>query len=642
MILSLALAACSLGTFDTGDVDALTNNTQCDSPPEAGPRLLRRLTHAQYDATVSTWLGSDAAPGQAFASDNVEGWFDNHADALLVTSLLADQYRSAAEALAFEAPIDTLLSCDPEALGPAECALVFVDEMGLQAFRRPLNSSDLQRYHSLWEEIAREDGFTEGLRWVLSALLQSPHFLYRMELGVADETGDYRLTSWEVASELSYGLWGAPPDAELMAAAEDDALQTPEELADQVNRMAQDPSLLAAQTWRFVEDWLFLDQLAWVTKDSETYPGFSDVIRQDMSDETRLFVGDLVQTGAALSDLLVADHSYQTAELADWYGHAEPSGTPDDLGFYRVGVNSGLLTHGSLLATHSLPDSSSPVHRGVVVRERLFCQELPPPPSNADVSAPAVDPETSTRDRYEQHTSDPSCSGCHDLIDPLGFGFEAFDGVGRWRDNDNGHAIDDSGAITATSASDGPYVGLFELSQMLAESEDVSLCATEMWLSWSTGQSDQDCAAQSLAQGSLPSETGLVEPLLRQIELASFTVRVGGGDEFPTLAQGQRVDLDSVLIETGGDYSDPVPDTLVWSIDESSSWTEGYCSDGAVTNTSTESVSWSIQTSVQGSVDNIWNAIATPVDDELLFVGESWNDTLGPGETTTFGFCASL
>ena len=217
--LPFGLWACDGGRRDKDDgVDSTVADETCESPAP-GPRLLRRLTHDEYDRSVTDLLGQPSSRGQGFAADDVIGGLMNNAGALDVSSLLADQVRAAAEAAAGEADLTRLVPCDPEEIGKTACASVFIEDFGLRAFRRPLSEDDLSRYLSLWESVAREDGFDAGARWVITAMLQSPHFLYRMELGARGDDGLYHLTGWERATALSYLFWGTTPDDELLDAA---------------------------------------------------------------------------------------------------------------------------------------------------------------------------------------------------------------------------------------------------------------------------------------------------------------------------------------------------------------------------------------------------------------------------------------
>ncbi|MEM6925676.1 MAG: DUF1592 domain-containing protein, partial [Myxococcota bacterium] len=338
---------------------------------EPAERLLRRLTHDEYRRTVRDLTGQTV--DASLAADQVVEGFRNDAHALVVNGLLADQYRTAAEAVGQSFDVDAALPCDPSSEGEVACATDFVREFGLRAFRRPLDAGDVEAYVQLWSDSAQE-GFDEGIRWVVTAMLQSPHFLYRSELGARDVPGRFVLTDWEVATALSYSLWGTMPDDVLFDAADRGALSSDDDIDAQIERMMADPR--AHDTvGRFVEAWLDLDQLATVPRE-----GLSPAAREEMAQATRDQVALWVEGGGTLSTLL---------------------------------LDGELLVDPSVLTTYARPDGSSPVHRGVLVRERLLCEELPPPPPNLDTSPPAVDPTQSTRERYSQHADDPACAGCH-------------------------------------------------------------------------------------------------------------------------------------------------------------------------------------------------------------------------------------
>ena len=174
--------------------------------------------------------------------------------------------------------------------------------------------------------------------------------------------------------------------------------------------------------------------------------------------------------------------------LARLYGVPAPAGDglrPVDL---PAGERAGLLTQAGLLSVHALPDQSSPVHRGKMVREQILCDQMPPQPPNLMVTPPEVDPRRPTRERFAQHAEDPACSGCHRLMDPIGFGFEAYDGIGRFRASDGGRPVDASGEIVDTRDADGPFRGARELAERLAGSRDVRDCAATQWYRFAFGR----------------------------------------------------------------------------------------------------------------------------------------------------------
>ncbi|MEQ1501015.1 MAG: DUF1588 domain-containing protein [Myxococcota bacterium] len=573
------------------------------------PRMLRRLTHDEYARTVHDLVGVDVDPA-SFASDPVVDGFRNDAAALVVTDLLADQYRSTAEAVSDEVDVASLVPCEV-ATGDATCAAAFVESFGYRAFRRPLTQDDLDRYVGLWATIAVEDGFEGGVRWVVAAMLQSPHLLYRSELGVQGDPGAFTLTGWEVATALSYTLYGTTPDAALLQHAADGDLDTPEGVAAVAGTMLADPRTLGAAA-DLVEVWFDLGQLDTVSRDGLT-PELRDAMRQ----ETRDVVEDVAAAGGSLADLMTTRYTIVSPLLATHYGL--PGSGRVDLDGETYG---GLLTHGSVLTTHGKPSGSGPIQRGVTVRERLLCEDLPPPPSNLDTSPPEVDPTLSTRERYEQHSADPACAGCHDKIDPIGFGFERYDQLGRWREDDGGHPIDDRGAID-----DVAFAGPFDLAEVLLDDPRFRTCFGATWRRHATG-----IASCSDDPG---ASVGLLEPLAAVTASAGFRLRAGGPDELDTLAAGVRIEP--------GPVEDPEvpPGELTLALDVVDDWGAGYCADGTVTNGAPDPVVWQVRSPVDGTITNIWNATVAVDGSEFVFDGVDWNRELQPGGVATFGFCAT-
>lgn len=631
-------------------------DTECEAPDELsctatgpGARQLRRLTHDELDNTLADLLGVDAGAAESLAADERVDGFDNNAAALEVGPLYADQVRTLAERVAFDANLTARLPCDPAADGQAPCAARFIEDFGLRAFRRPLTQDDVDRYVALWETVAAEEGFLDGLRWVVAAMVQSPHFLYRMELGEKDGSGTFALTGWEIATELSYLYWRTTPDEELLDAAAAGALSTADGLAEQVARLEADPR--ASETVAdFVDAWLQLDQLATVSRDAATYPDFTTDIRAAMTGETRRLVAD-VATDGNIGDLFLARHTFLTPALAAYYGVPGGSGEADADGYQRVELDGekqgGLLTQGSLLARWALPTSSSPIHRGVMVRERMLCQELAPPPSNLDTSPPAVDPTLSTRERYATHASLPECASCHDQLDPIGFGFEHYDGAGRWRDQDGEHTIDATGEILSSPHTDGTFDGVFGLADLLAASPDVQACYATMWTIWGTGVADTEsltCAAEQLADATPAGTLGLLAPRDALLGFDHFVTRTGESAELDTPAAGERL-TDLALPSDDGPWVDIPWDTesnVDWS-EDTSDWGTGYCTTLTVTNVDDAAVAWRVLMDVPGTVTSSWCVTMTAAGDEMLLTGSPScaNETVAAGGSTSAGWCGS-
>lgn len=608
----------------------------CQDAP--GPRLLRRLTHEQYLNTVRDLLGVEPE-GLAFAPDVAVKGFQNDAAALAVTPLLAEQYRVAAEELAQRAVTTRLAQLVPCHTRPtAECADGFIRGFGRRAFRRPLTVAEVVRYRGIWRAVTLESDFTEGIRWTLSALLQSPHFLYRSELGARDGSGAFQLTPWEVASELSYLFWQTMPDDALLAAAADGSLATDEGLRAQVARLSADPRAAATMT-RFFESWLQIDRLATVPRDAMTYAALTPAIREAMRGEVTRYVTHLVSTGAGLQQALESRTTFLTPELAAFYGLPLGSEPPDAQGYRKVDLTgtpySGILGLGGVLMTHSLPTSSSPIHRGKMVRERLLCQELPPPPPNLDTSPPPVDPTKSTRERYVAHATKQECSGCHNLMDPIGFAFEHFDGAGRWRLKDGEHAIDARGEIVAGGAANGTFEGLDGLQRHLAASEEVRRCYARMWTRWAAGV--ESSALSCTVRERMPAASSLASVRDVLVGAVHFRQRAGSTGEANAPAAGpfeEPPPIEPLPVDPAR------PVSLV--LTETDRWNSGACFEGTVTNLTAEPVTWRVLVEVEGTVDNFWNSAWVAEGTQIAFTGASYNATLAANGSTTFGFCTSF
>jgi hypothetical protein len=626
-----------------------------------GPRLLRRLTHSAYDHTVQDLLGVESSYGSEMAVDNVVNGFFNNAEALQVPFLLADQYRTAAESLAEQATLfhlDTLLTCDVAEQGEAMCAAEFVRDFGKKAFRRPLQQDELDRYWNLFDTIAQEDGFTEGIRWVITAMIQSPHFLYRAELGAHLAGELFELSDWEIATELSYLLWDTMPDEELFAKAEAGVLHTEEQISFEVERMLADPKASRVMS-TFVQQWLHLDRLVKVPKIMTVYPELTFDMRHEMLGETERLAANLFHSGGTLEELFVADYSYMTDELATYYGLAPGGGEMDTEGYRRVDLSSspygGLLTQGALLTTFASPDNSSPVHRGVVVRERVLCQELPPPPANLEIKPPETDPEKTVREQYAQHAADPACSDCHSRIDPIGFGFEHFDGAGVYREMDGIHDIDDSGEVVQAGSANGPFEGVNELSVLLGQSDEVQECYVDMWVTYGLGMFDSSastCASGLIASNNNGGSISLSAPLQGVTQLNHFTARQGepgesdgpegdGGLVFDAFSEVDNSRYPSDGSGSGGGGGGG-GDGLVFTLNEVSRWDSGYCADGIVENPTDSPMIWEVSATLEGSINNLWNANKREDGSLTWFTGLSWNSEVAAGGSQTFGFCADL
>lgn len=481
--------------------------------PDPGRSPLRRLNHVEYVNTVADLLNLPEATELAstFPPDEQGGGFSNNADALVVTGLLAGRYVEVAEQLAAVAvtKAKNLLPCDPTQ-GEAACAAMFVQRFGRRAFRRPLRAEEQTRYLALYMEERKAGTFTSGIEVVTRALLVSPHFLYRVEVGVPMAGATVvAVTPYELASRLSYGLWSTMPDDTLLAAADAGRLGTPEGIEAEARRMLTDNKAKQAIAG-FHREWFGMDEVDGIGKDKADFPTWTPSLRSALKTELELFVEKVFWTDGKIETLLAAPFTYLNPVLAKHYGAPMPNSSTE---FSRVDLDptqrAGLLTNGALLAVHAKPNQTSPVHRGVFVREGLLCQPLPAPPAvdaagnPIVIQPPVVTPGSSTRQRFTQHSTDPSCASCHRLMDPIGFGFENYDSIGRWRTMDGEAPVDARGEVVGTREVDGKFTGAIELAKRLAASVDVRECMAKQVFRYASGRAETPgdaCTLQRLRE----------------------------------------------------------------------------------------------------------------------------------------------
>ena len=384
-----------------------------------------------------------------------------------------------------------IFACRPTAAGEEfACAAQIVKRLGTQAFRRPLTDSDFKGLMRFYEEGRTERNFEYGVASAIEAILASPQFVFRLEPASAHETtaraparqasggqereasagrktAPERLGDVELASRLSFFLWGTSPDDELTALASRGRLtstggagpagaQSP--LAKQVKRMLSDPKADALST-RFAAQWLRLNDVAGMLPDAVLYPYYDHTLGEALVRETELFFNSIVREDRSVLDLLTADYSFVNERIARHYGIPNVTGNE----FRRVTLpenRRGLLGQGSILVLTSVADRTSPVMRGKWVMEVLLGSPPPPPPPNVPpldaTSGQANGKVLTVRERMEEHRKNPACASCHRVIDPLGLALENFDPTGKWRIKDNGFPVDAAGVMYDGTKLDGP------------------------------------------------------------------------------------------------------------------------------------------------------------------------------------------
>ncbi len=471
---------------------------------DPGPAISRRLTRTEYNNTVRDLLGDTTAPATDFPAEELSLNFDNSPRVLTISPLLTEGYMNAAETLAanYVKNLSTSLPCSTT--GGTSCAQQFIQTFGAKAFRRPIAADDLTRYMTVFN-VGATTNFTTGIRLVVTAMLQAAPFLYRVETGGAVVAGStfVKVTSWEMASRLSYLLWKSIPDDMLTTAAQNDQLQTVAQIATQAERMLGDTKARAAIV-DFHDQWLNLRQLGDAQKDAKVFATFTDAINADMRTEATQLISDVLFNGTGdFSGLFTASYTFANANLAGFYGITGITGTTFQKITSQPARHAGILTSGALMSILAKEDQTSPPRRGVFMRHQILCEHIPPPPMNVLITLPQLDPSLTTRQRFSQHATDPSCAACHQYMDTMGLSFENFDAVGRWRDTENGKAIDATGSVTALGGTDpglvGPYNGIPELGRKLAASPQVRGCFVTNWFRYGTGRAETVADACALA-----------------------------------------------------------------------------------------------------------------------------------------------
>ena len=409
----------------------LTVITLSLAAPESGssPSSLRRLTHSQYNNTVRDLLGDETRPADQFPPEDFLHGFKNQSHSQEISPLLAEAYNAAAEKLAknaFRGGEDPrgLVPCRPRSPRDTVCAGLFVRTFGGRAFRRPLTDIEATRYSTLLlKEATRSGQFPRGVQFTVEAMLQSPKFLFRLE------TGPYK-----AAADLSYFLWDTMPDPELFRAAGKGELADEPGIRRQALRLLSD--LKAKQALdEFTSQWLRFDQVLNAVKDRNLYPQFNLQLATAMTEETRRLVADLVWGEKNFLDFFRAGYAFISSDLATLYGLPAPAVEFGKVQFPPDSERAGVLGQASFFVMTSKPGETSPTVRGLFIRDQFLCQQVPDPPPGVNSTLPPVTvakPMTN-RQRLQEHLINPSCAGCHMLMDPIGFGFERFDAIGQFQ-----------------------------------------------------------------------------------------------------------------------------------------------------------------------------------------------------------------
>jgi hypothetical protein len=480
------------------DAAAPSGGDKPSTPPAAqsgeldpAPGGLRKLTVEQYENSVRDLLGSyvQLPPDIELEADVAQnGFYAVAASNATISPAATEKLEQAAYALAAQALSSAhraaLVPCSPAAASDSKCAEMFLKDFGRRAFRRPLEAAELTRYVTIADSAAQTLGdFYQGLEFAVAGVLQSPNFLFRVELGEPDPANSARLryTNYELATRLSYALWNTTPDQALLDAAESGELN--DGLGEQAERLLQ-AARAARALDNFHSERLGLSELATLNKDKSLSGELSDELRSALRDDVlRTFAELGGKPGQDFLRVFDSRVAYVNQPLAALYAQPMAAAALTRVELPDSAQRTGFLGKPAFLALTSHNIETSPTLRGKYVRERVLCESIPAPPANVVPVLSEPDPDAPTmRDRLRVHATDPACATCHTLMDPLGLALEHFDALGRYREKDQGHALDTRGDLDGTS-----FNGAVELSKLLREDPRTAECLVRQAFRYTLG-----------------------------------------------------------------------------------------------------------------------------------------------------------
>jgi hypothetical protein len=480
-----------------------------------------------YEATTTLSVGTQLV-GAAFTNDFYE---ENVADRNLIIDRIEVEGPTGVMA---DNPLRArIMVCEPAAAAPETCMREVIESFGRRAYRRPLAAAESDGLLGLASDaIAQGDDVDTAIKLSLRAMLISPSFLFRVEHDTDPASlSAHALSDHELASRLSYFLWSSMPDEGLLMLADNGELNDDTVLRDQVARMLADEKAEALLD-NFAGQWLFIRALEDHVPEYAIFPDFDEALRVSMRAETEAFVRELLFGELPMNRMLDADFSYVNERLASHYGMDGVTG--DEL--QRTSLSGverrGLLTQASILMVTSYATRTSPVKRGKWVLEQLLCESPPPPPPGVEGLMQEDVPTGSIRERMEAHRANPVCASCHKAMDPIGFGFEHYDGIGKYRDTDDGFAIDASGELPSGETFDGPI----ELATLLTNDQRLPRCITKQLLTYALGRGTEDFDDDDIdgATAAFVSGGYQMPTLIEQVVLSdAFRMRRGEVEEQP-------------------------------------------------------------------------------------------------------------
>lgn len=499
---------------------------------QASESVARRLSRSELDNTLGTLLGDDTAPARQFLSEDEFSPYDNDytlqtASRALIESLNVLAKDVAERAVANEDFKANVLPCTPNTPDDAECFRAIAENLLMRGFRREVESDEVDPYMALLDYATeqvpgRSIDFYTSVGLLIQSVVQDPEFLYRIEVGTpTNVAGIQQLNDHEIASRMSYLLWGDMPDEQLFSEASAGNLSDTGARRALAGRMLESDKS-RQQLKRFHAMWLGYRAI----------PHGAELTNAFAAETNALLDRVLFDEPQSYLNLFTYPETYVDEFLADHYGLPSPSGGSDWVAYGDSG-RAGLLSHGSVLSAFSKFSDTSPTQRGILVRTRLMCDEVPPPPPDINTDEPPSDMDANCKiDRYVEHRTNGACAACHAALDPIGFGLENYDMAGRWRDHDDGAeecSIDGQGSVDPLGSFSGPA----ELAQLLVDAGEIDDCLVRQYLAFALGRPLEGAESElvaSLRERFRQSDHSLPSVLEDYVASEAFALRLEPSD----------------------------------------------------------------------------------------------------------------
>ena len=503
--------------------------------PEYLSRRLRRLTHWEYKLTTDMLLKLNAPEWVRLPTENRLHGFDNNADETLISSTFVDGYLDIAQSLSTRfddaGKFSKFMQSYGDCLQGDECANTLVNQFLPLAFRRPITGEEFSRYRAFITDTSAQ-GLIEGAKSLVVAAFNSPHFLYRTELGNQQADGTYKLTPYETASWLSFTFLGRAPDQAIFTSATNGDFDSAEKALNRIQGFLGN-FRIKPTVGRFGKMWLQVDSLADIgEKDTQVFSGYSAAVGISMVTEADRFFQAVVFEGEGqFSELYNADYTIANKTLADFYNLTLPDANNE--GFQKTNTPNrhGWLTMGGSMAAHANATDTNPIERGIFVRTEMLCHDLPPVPRNIDIIVPERDTGKLARESFAEHSSAGECATCHYVIDDLGFALEQFNGAGVFRQNETNQLID----VTNLWVNDAQGIGSGideiinspkDLAQHLAQSSSAKACFAKQFYRYAQGVGEvDDCTTDALTSKLELHDGSMIKMMFDVTQLPQFLIR---------------------------------------------------------------------------------------------------------------------